>query len=123
MVGFRFSQNSGKLAENLVFLELKRRQTENPVLEFYYWKDPHHREVDFVLKENLKVTNLIQVCWNLDAPETKNREIKSLLKALEEFKLSSGLVITEDYEAEENIRGKKIDYIPLWKWLINPLIR
>lgn len=117
-VGFRFSQNIGRLMENLVFLELRRKTILNPDWELYYWKDINHREVDFVIKENLKVKQLIQVSWKVDRPETKNREIKTLLKAMKEFGLERGLVITDDYETEENIKGKKIDYIPLWKWLL-----
>lgn len=121
-IGFRFNQNIGRLAECLVFLELKRKQTVNPDLEFYYWKDLQHREVDFVVKEDLKVRQLIQVCWEVSKPETKNRELKALLKAMGEFRLKEGLVITEDYEAEENIKDKKVKFTPLWKWLLCPQI-
>jgi len=117
-IGFRFSQNMWRLAENLVFLELKRKEMLNSNLEIYYWKDVNHREVDFLIKENLKVKQLIQVCWEVNRPETKNREIRALLKAMKEFNLEEGLIITDDYEAEENIKGKKINNIPLWKWYL-----
>lgn len=117
-VGFKFSQNLGRLAENIVFLELKRRQTQNPESELYYWKDVHHKEIDFVLKEGLKVTQLIQVCWQLGEIKTKEREIKSLLKAMDEFSLEEGLVVTEDYEQDSVINDKKVRFIPLWKWLV-----
>jgi uncharacterized protein len=117
-VGFRFSQNMGRLAENLVFLELKRKEMLASNLEIYYWKDVSHREVDFLIKEDLKVRQLIQVCWEVNRPETKNREIRSLLKAIKEFNLEEGLIITDDYTAEENIQGKKINYIPLWEWYL-----
>ena len=50
-IGFRFTQNLGRLAENLVFLELKRKEILQPQLELYYWKDVHHREVDFLIKK------------------------------------------------------------------------
>ncbi|MEW6618964.1 MAG: ATP-binding protein [bacterium] len=58
-IGFRFSENLGRLAENLVFLELERRRCAKPNLELYYWKDVHHREVDFVVKEDFKPKELI----------------------------------------------------------------
>lgn len=118
-VGFRFSQNMGRLAENLVFLELKRKEMLASNLEIYYWKDVNHREVDFLIKENLKVKQLIQVCWEVNRLEIKNREIRALLKAMKEFNLEEGLIITDDYEAEENIQGKKINYLPLWEWYLN----
>lgn len=114
-IGFRFSENIGRLAENLVFLELKREQVINPEMELHYWKDQHRREVDFIIKDGLKVKQLIQVCWELSRRETKNREIRVLLKAMEEFKLKKTLVITEDYEAEEKIKDKEIAFLPLWK--------
>lgn len=117
-IGFRFSQNLGRLAENIVFLELVRRKVlEKNDLELYYWKDPQHREVDFVVKGSLNVTQILQVCWEINRPETKAREIKALLKAMEKLKLNEGFVITDDLEKEENVRGKKIRYVPLWKWL------
>lgn len=117
-IGFRFSENLGRLAENVVLLELKRQQSLNPGLELFYWKDVHHREVDFVLKEGLKVRQLIQVCWNVSDLKTKDRELRSLKKAMGELKCNNALVITEDYEGEETMNGKKVVFIPLWKWLL-----
>jgi hypothetical protein len=50
---------------------------------------------------------------------TKEREIKSLIKASEELKCNNLLIITWDEEGEEKIKGKKIIYKPLWKWLLS----
>jgi predicted AAA+ superfamily ATPase len=117
-VGFRFSENLGRLAENIVFLKLKKETLNNPDLEIFYWKDEYHKEVDFVIKEKLKITQLIQVCWNIEDEMTKKREVNSLVKAMDEFKLKEGLVITEDFESEEKLNGRKIIFLPLWKWLL-----
>lgn len=117
-IGFQFSANSGRLAENLVFLELKRRSYSNPWMEIYYWKSLTHEEVDFLVKEDTKVKELIQVCWDIQDMNTKKRETKALLKAMDEFKLKKGLIITEDYEGEEKIDGKKIEYVTLRRWLL-----
>lgn len=117
-VGFRFQENLGKVTENLVAVELRRRQARNRDLEFFYWKDRRQREVDFVIKNGTKVNELIQVCWDVSDHETKRREVKSLVKAMEEFKLKEGLVLTSDFEGEEKIKGKQILYKPLWKWLL-----
>jgi predicted AAA+ superfamily ATPase len=118
-VGFRFSENLGRLAENIVFLELKRKAQNIPNFEIFYWKDEYHKEVDFVIKEGLKVTQLIQVCFNIFDEKTKRREIGALIKAMNEFELNEGIVITEDFESEQEIEGKRILFLPLWKWLIN----
>jgi len=37
---------------------------------------------------------------------------------MQEFRLKEGLVITQDYEAEEKFDSKKIKFVPLWKWLV-----
>lgn len=113
-VGFRFSQNLGHLAENAVFLELERQKAKNPDLEVFYWKDAQHREVDFLLKEGLRIKKLLQVCWQPGGPKTKDREVRSLLKAMASLGVKEGLVITGDYEAEEGT----VKFVPLWKWLL-----
>lgn len=118
-VGFRFSENMGRLAENLIFLHLLRKKALNPHFDFYYWKDTYGWEVDFIIREELKITSGLQVCWDISHPQTKNREIKSLLKAMNIFKLDKGVVITQDSEGEEIFKKKKIRFIPLWKWLLD----
>ncbi len=117
-IGFRFSENLGKIMENIVAVELKKRQSFNPRIEIYYWKDYQQREVDFVIKEGLDVVQLIQVCHDVTDLETKEREVRSLVRAMKEFKLTEGLIITDDFEGEEEIKGFKIEYVPMWKWLL-----
>jgi len=117
-IGFRFRENLGKLAENLVALELRRRQVQHPDLEFFYWKDETQLEVDFVIKEGLRVQGLLQVCWDPSEEETRRREVRGLVKAMDEFELHEGLVLTEDFEGEEEVKGKKILYKPVWSWLL-----
>lgn len=43
------------------------------------------------------------------------RETANLLKALDEFKLKKGAIITENNEDKIEISGKRIKFIPLWK--------
>ncbi len=119
-IAFRFRENLGRLIENCVALELLRQKsTSSPDTEIYYWKNPQGLEVDFLIKKGINIKELIQVCYNLDNLNTKERELKSLVKASEDTGCSKLLVITWDYENEEEYRGKKIIYIPLWKWLLN----
>ncbi len=74
-------------------------------------------DFDFVIKEGLHVKELIQVCYSLDE-KTEEREVRSLIKAMDAFKLKEGLVITEDLDKEGEVDDKKIMYKPLWKWLL-----
>jgi len=117
-IGFRFSENLGKIMENIAAVELKRRQSFDPQIEIYYWKDYQQREVDFVVKKGLDVVQLIQICYDITSIGTKERETKSLIRAMKEFKLTEGLIITDDFESEEEIKGFKIKYVPMWKWLL-----
>lgn len=110
-VCFRFSEDLGRIYENAVLLELKRRNKE-----VYYWKDKG--EVDFLLKEGLKVKELIQVCVDLPDKNTKARELKGLLDAAKHFKTKACTIITEDFMGEEKINGLRISYMPLWLWLL-----
>lgn len=112
-VCLRFSHDTGKLAETVVFLEIRRRN-----FEVYYWKSIEGYEVDFVVKEGQKVTELIQVAWDVKEEATQMREERALLSALEELDVDEGIILTEDEERSIEKNGKLIKYLPLWKWLL-----
>ncbi len=116
--GFRFSLDYGRIAENIVFIELKRRNFSDPLSRIFYWRDKKQKETDFLLMSEIKISKVIQVCWDINQPEVKKREVEGLLSVLNEYDLESGLIITEDYEGEEIIENKKIIYLPLWLWLL-----
>ena len=119
IVGFKFSQNLGRLLENLVALKIKQMISQNPFLEVYYWKNQYgDKEVDFLIKEGKLIKSLIQVCWNIENLETKERELKGLIKAMNEFNLNEGIIINEEFEGREKVKDKEIIYQPLWKWLL-----
>jgi len=113
IASFVFSEDIGRIYENAVFLELNRRGND-----IFYWKDAQHREVDFVLKQGMKVRQLIQVCYDISKSDTREREMKALLKAGKELKCRNLSVITGDYEGDEEIKGKRVRFLPLWKWLL-----
>ncbi|MFH0837347.1 MAG: ATP-binding protein [Candidatus Aenigmatarchaeota archaeon] len=117
-ISFRFSDNVGKMYENAVCIELVRKRNKNNN-EIFYWKDYQQNEVDFLIKKGTKIEQLIQVCYDISNADTKKRETNSLLKASKELKCKNMLIITEDYENEERVGGKKIKFIPLWKWLLS----
>ncbi|MFH0755487.1 MAG: ATP-binding protein [bacterium] len=113
-ISFKFLENKGKLLENLVFLELKRRNKD-----IYYYKTKNNLEVDFLIREKQKIKELIQVSWSLADKKTKDREIQALLKAMTELKLKNGLILTEDEEDIIKIDKKIITILPVYKWLLN----
>ncbi|MBI5299639.1 MAG: ATP-binding protein [Deltaproteobacteria bacterium] len=89
-------------------------------MEIFYWKDVQHKEVDFVVKDGDLVKDLIQACWDLSRPQTREREISALVRSMVLFKKDEGIVITGEYEGMESIDGRAIKFIPLWKWLLVP---
>lgn len=105
-----FSKDKGKMLENMVFLGLRRK-----FKEIFYFQDKV--ECDFVIKEKEKIVQAIQVCFDFNE-ETKNREIKGLLTALNYFNLKEGLILTYNQEDEFLLEGKKIILQPVWKWLL-----
>ncbi len=117
-VSIRTNIDFGFLLENVVAIELFRKKSFNPDLSLYYFRDYQQREVDFVLKKGLKIKQLIQVCYSLEDYNTKEREIKSLLKASKELKCNNLLIISWDEEDEIKEKGKNIKVVPLWKWLV-----
>lgn len=114
---FQFSPNTGRLMENLVLVELLRKGYRLNEGVFYY-QTRNRREVDFVIKKGSRIQQLIQVCHQTDELETKKREIKSLLEASGELNCQNLLILTQDFEAEEQVKDKKIKFLPLWQWLL-----
>jgi uncharacterized protein len=117
-LGVKLTRDDGPLYENLVACELFRQKSSNSNMEIYYWKDVQQHEVDFVIKQGLKIKTLIQVCYNLTVPKVKKREINALVAASKELKCDNLFVVTDNYEGKEKIKGKTINYVPLWKWLL-----
>lgn len=106
----------GRLFENLVYLNL--RKSHSSVIEINYWKNREDKEVDFVLREGLKVKEIIQVVYYLNEDKTKDREVSGLIACAKEFGLSRGLIITKDVEKTVKKEGVHIIFIPLWRWLL-----
>lgn len=121
-VSIKLSNDYGGIYENSVAIELLRKKSFNSNLHIYYWKNEKHEEVDFAIKEDLKVKQLIQVCYRIDNIKTKEREIRALLKASKELNCRNLLVITEDAEEEQEVSWfgvkRKVRFLPLWKWLL-----
>lgn len=110
-LGFKFSDDRGRLLENLVAIDLKRRN-----MEIFYFKE--NAECDFIAKEGISVKLAIQVAYEINGNNEK-REVTGLLSALNKLKLKEGLILTYDTEGKKTIGDKKIIIMPVWKWLLN----
>ena len=110
-ISFRFSEDRGRLLENLVFLELKRYNYN----VFYHFEN---KECDFLLEDRGKILQAIQVTDNISNEETRKREIEGLIDAMKTHNLKRGLILT--YDESENIEIDKysITVKPIWRWLL-----
>jgi uncharacterized protein len=105
-VSFMFSADLGRLAENMAFVELKRRGNET-----YYWKG--RNEVDLVVKDRDGSIEAINVTYTDDIG---SRELKGLLEFKKTFPKAKNLtILTRDTEKSE----EGVQYVPLWKWLLS----
>lgn len=111
-VAFSFSEDKGKFLENIVFLKLRRLYDE----DIYYYKTEKDREVDFFLP---KEKTFIQVSQSIADKATREREVQSLVEAMEEVKGSTGLIVTEDEKDTLLVNDATIAIVPVYEWLLS----
>lgn len=109
----RVAPDNSRLLENMVFNYLQRQYAE-----IYYYKTSNNKEVDFFINTT-QTKVLVQVSYSIDNNNTKEREIKSLLKAMEEQNMAVGFIFTWNKEEEISINDKRIKMIPFWKEALN----
>lgn len=110
-LGFHFSGEEGRLLENMVYIELRRRGGE------IFYHNSGSAECDFVVRDGFRVTQAIQVCYLLDNLDTREREIRGIQDAMDTYQLSEGIIITNSHEEEVEYGDKLIHILPAWKWL------
>lgn len=114
-LGFSFSDDYGRMLENIVYIELRRRH-----YSVYYHQDK--KECDFIIQEGNHVIEAIQVSQTLSNPSTKKREIDGLMEAMQAYSLKEGCILTENEQGEERIQSNGCEYLihimPLWRWLL-----
>lgn len=117
-VGFSFSENRGHLLENQIYLDLKRRGHE-----LFYYRTSNGLEVDFACCTGGKVTQLIQVVQDLGDEKTRNREMRSLLKAMAETGLDHAEIVTYEEDDELTVDGKTIRLTSAFRYLLGSELR
>ncbi|MDR2585834.1 MAG: ATP-binding protein [Prevotellaceae bacterium] len=98
------------LLENMVAIQLKRLYGDG--LFFYH----NGIEVDFIIPEK---DLAVQVCYHLnDTETTRKREVNALLQFAKFMDVKRMLIITKDEEETISENGKKIEVLPIWKWIL-----
>jgi len=109
-VSFKFSENKGRLMENLVFLTLRKQQKQ-----VFYHKGSY--ECDFIIRDGRAIVRAIQVTASLKDAAVKKRELKGLMEAMCAYNLSEGVIVTESERETMHVEGKTITILPLHAWL------
>ncbi len=108
-VSFKFSENIGRIFENVIYLALRRKGEE-----IFYWKGKG--EVDFLIRKGAKIVKLINACWELNKNNEK-RELSGLCEAMEKFNVADAEIIVSGYDDRVDIKGKKIVISNFFNWL------
>lgn len=111
VVSFSFSKENGNNLENLIFLELKRRGKEI----FFYRKKG---ECDFVIQDRGVVTQLFQVTFLFDE-NNRDREVAGIAEAMDALNCNRGTIITVSQDELINYKGKEIEVVSAWRWLLS----
>jgi len=109
-LGFNFSENKGRILENIVYTELLRRDCE-----VYYYSG--NNECDFLIKKGLTIVNAIQVVDQLDRTNYE-REYRGLQEAMQTYRIPQGMLITNSIETSVIPKYEGIEVVSVWKWLL-----
>ena len=111
-----FSDLQGQMLENMVFLALRRCTPE-----VYYYNTNAGHEVDFLAVHPYTHEKLIvQVCARMDAPETRQRELRALAEAMKETGLNRAIIITETETGTIDTPHGQIQIISAPEFLCQP---
>ena len=112
------AENIGWRLENVVYIELLRR-CANDFLDIYYYKaTPRSKEVDFVVCNQNKAVELIQVAYDIDKEKTFDRETSSLLKASVALNCDKLTLIAFSETREIEIGDRHIQIYSALDWLL-----
>jgi uncharacterized protein len=109
-LGFKFSENKGRVLENIIFIDLIRRNQD-----IYYYSGKN--ECDFLVREGTKIVRAIQVCYALNSSNYE-RELNGLKEAMDVHNVKNGFLIVNDVEIPVSDIGPSIRLITPWSWLM-----
>lgn len=104
-----------KLLENAMFLQIYRNTKE---VSFY--KD-EYSECDFIISEQGKPKQALQICYSLESEDTRKREVRGVVRACKALGLTEGTIVT--YQTSEPVTiedGIQIQIVPAAEYLLRP---
>lgn len=105
--------------ENVVYIELLRRCAYDYLDIYYHKPSPRAKEIDFVVCDQNKAVELIQVAYDIDSVKAYDRETSSLIKASAALSCNRLTLISFAQTRDVEIEGKTIHIISALAWLLN----
>lgn len=112
------AENLGWRLENVAYIELLRRCAHDFLDVYYYKPNPRAKEVDFVVCDQSKVVELIQVAYEIDSQRAYHRETTSLVKASEALSCDRLTLIAFSPTRDVEISGKTVHIVSALEWLL-----
>lgn len=114
---FQLSQNLGRLLENAVFMRLIQSGL-NVEQNLFYYRSRNDKEIDFVLRSENRIKELVQVCYDFSSPSVQKRELSALVECAGELKCDRLTVVTWNDEQVIEKNGLVINVVPFYKWKV-----
>ncbi len=95
---------AGRLVESVI---------ANSIEMISFWRTPQH-EVDIIKNTENKIIP-VEVKYKT---QIDRKDIKNIIKFMEEFGIKRGFVVTKDLLEQEKIGDKEIIFIPAWLFLL-----
>ena len=111
-------ENTGWRLENIVYIELLRRSAPHFYDIYYYKPTSRSKEVDFVVCEQGRVIELVQVAYEIDSPKTFRRETEALLQASAKLQCSKLTLVAFTDTRDETVQGQTIHICSALDWLL-----
>ena len=112
---FSTSDNLERLLENQVFVNLLRKGY-NPERSMFYYRTRNDKEIDFVMRENNRVKQLVQVSYDMTSVKTVRRECSALVEAAQELHCGDLFVLTANEKRTMEWEGCTIQVLPASEW-------
>jgi uncharacterized protein len=109
-IDFNFSDNLGKLFENMVLLEFLKQEKA-----VFYYKDKV--ECDFIIQERNNYMPF-QVAFELNDATTWKREMKGVVEACKTLGVQEGFILTFDQKEERVQDGILIKVVPFYEYFL-----
>lgn len=114
------AHNLGWRLETIVLLRLLR-ECQHRGYDIYYIND-RSGECDFVVCNNNKVVQAIQVSYDMTNDKTRARELKGLLLANKLTKCDNLLILTDHEHADIEHKGHRIAIRPVYEWSLGDIL-